>query len=271
MARLRPGIVAIYGAMEINRSFEQALREPVPGLAMYIPDSGVTMTSLPSSRESLRIAPGKAYFYSAEAGPYKASMKEKGTYSGLKVFLSADVIADIQTRAAKSYRSDPVKLIFSEIPVDRALVSRIATLPKPAPERLNSELEVLADLNRIVADTLSLWMSVETGDGSDAGEDSSTQIEAADHYLKTHLAEPPSVLALANMVGLNHMTMQRGFRRAYGTTVYGRLRYWRMQHAETRLAGGASVTETALEVGYANPSKFAAAFRREMGRNPSDI
>ena len=98
-----------------------------------------------------------------------------------------------------------------------------------------------------------------------------SKIERANEYLKTHLASPPAVSTLANVVGLNHMSMKRGFRRLYGRAVYGRLRFWRMQRAEVLITSGMTVTEAALEVGYANPSKFAAAFRREIGRNPSEF
>jgi len=42
-----------------------------------------------------------------------------------------------------------------------------------------------------------------------------------------------------------------------------------MQWARGALAQGCSVTEVALASGYANPSKFSAAFRRVVGCSPS--
>ncbi len=268
--QLRPAVTVYYGALKLQRPVSQILMEPTPGLVLYLPDSGVTTASAPGTSEQFRIVPGQAYCYSSEAGPYTTDMQEAGCYSGLKLFFGAEVLADIPVQAVRQYCKDPAKLIFSEIPVSQDLLVRIAQLPSASPEKLPNELELLSTLNQIVADMLSLWLQIESTNG-ETDSIADVQISAADQYLKTHLSEPPSVLVLANLVGLNHMTMKRGFRRHYGTSIYGRLRFWRMQRAAELLRAGASVTESALEVGYANPSKFAAAFRRETGRNPSDI
>jgi len=42
-----------------------------------------------------------------------------------------------------------------------------------------------------------------------------------------------------------------------------------MKRAKELLRFGDSVTDTALAVGYANPAKFSAAFRRWVGMTPS--
>lgn len=43
-----------------------------------------------------------------------------------------------------------------------------------------------------------------------------------------------------------------------------------MEEAATQLAQGAKVTEAAAFVGYANPSKFAAAFKKAYGVPPRE-
>ena len=43
-----------------------------------------------------------------------------------------------------------------------------------------------------------------------------------------------------------------------------------MEVAAALLASGARVAEAAVRVGYANPSKFSSAFKREYGTAPSE-
>ena len=70
----------------------------------------------------------------------------------------------------------------------------------------------------------------------------------------------------------NEAKLKQGFRSLYGTSVYGYLRDQRMETAWRLLAQRElSVSEVALRVGYANPSKFAAAFRKRFGFAPSTL
>ena len=268
---LKPSVTAVYGALAAKRPVQQLFTEPVSGLAIYAPDSGLTLAKATGFPDRLRIRPGRCYFYSADVGSYLGELPEPGVYSGLKVFLGADAASAVGTQTARRYCRAPQTPIFSEIALGGDCLSRIAELPSALPDQLADELHLMASLNRIVADILSIWVKTEACGNETGAGGIGAQIEAADRYLKAHLAAPPSVLSLANLVGLNHMTMKRGFRRIFGTTVYGRLRHWRALRAAALLEAGASVTDTALEVGYANPSKFAAAFKRETGRNPSDL
>lgn len=94
----------------------------------------------------------------------------------------------------------------------------------------------------------------------------------ATQVLVARIEQPPTLRELARQVGLNELKLKQGFRSLYGTTVYGYLRSHRMELAWRLLTRGQlSVTEVALRVGYANPSKFSAAFRRRFGCAPSAL
>lgn len=95
------------------------------------------------------------------------------------------------------------------------------------------------------------------------------RIHWARQLLVERLANPPSLLELARQVGLNDYKLKIGFREVVGTTVFGYLHQQRMETArqllrERRL----NVREVAQSVGYANQSRFAAAFRKQFGINP---
>ena len=79
-----------------------------------------------------------------------------------------------------------------------------------------------------------------------------------------------SLDAMAAQAGMSRRTFTRQFRIQTGLA----FAQWRQQAcllaAITRLAEGQAVTRIALDLGYASPSAFTAAFRRVLGQTPSD-
>jgi AraC family transcriptional regulator, transcriptional activator of the genes for pyochelin and ferripyochelin receptors len=99
--------------------------------------------------------------------------------------------------------------------------------------------------------------------------DDTDRIYWAKDILLTNIAQPPSLLELAKQVGLNDYKLKIGFRRVFNTTVFGYLYQQRMLEAGRLLLGTQlKVSEVAQVVGYANQSRFAAAFRKHFGVNP---
>ncbi|MBW4552774.1 MAG: AraC family transcriptional regulator [Aphanocapsa sp. GSE-SYN-MK-11-07L] len=97
------------------------------------------------------------------------------------------------------------------------------------------------------------------------------QIYAARDRLELQLENPPSTLELAQQVGLSDRTLQKGFRALFGTTPFDYLTEQRMSWAAEQLREtNRTVAEIANLVGYANPAKFAAAFKRKFGITPSE-
>jgi AraC family transcriptional regulator len=87
--------------------------------------------------------------------------------------------------------------------------------------------------------------------------------------LEARLATDFSVGEMARTLGMDASTFTRAFRAATGLAPFAYLTRRRMELALDHLRCGHSVTNTALAVGYANPSKFAAAFARVHGSLPS--
>ena len=65
-------------------------------------------------------------------------------------------------------------------------------------------------------------------------------------------------------------TLNNYFSAAYGQTVAAYLRRRRIERAAIMLAGGSDIASAALSVGYENPSKFTAAFKRLYETTPSE-
>jgi AraC-like DNA-binding protein len=77
------------------------------------------------------------------------------------------------------------------------------------------------------------------------------------------------IAALARRAGASLRTMERCFIAETGVAVGEWRRRMRLFHALRLLEAGDSVTNVALEVGYATTSAFSAAFTREFGRSPT--
>ncbi len=84
--------------------------------------------------------------------------------------------------------------------------------------------------------------------------------------------QPPGLLELSRLVGLNDYKLKLGFKALFGTTVFGYVRGLRMNEARKILEQGkANVSEAAMMVGYHNLSHFSTLFRKTYGYNPSEI
>lgn len=96
------------------------------------------------------------------------------------------------------------------------------------------------------------------------------RIHHAKEILTAQIEHPPSLSALAQMVGVSDRTLQRGFQTLFQTTVVGYLTQLRLDKAEKLLRqGDRKVAEVANLVGYGHLGHFSTAFKRRFGITPS--
>lgn len=88
--------------------------------------------------------------------------------------------------------------------------------------------------------------------------------------LDEHIEAPYDIAAIAARFGVSASTLNTYFQGLYGESVAAYVRTRRMGEAAALLATGSTVASAAVQVGYANPSKFAAAFKRAFGTSPSE-
>ncbi|NJO73401.1 MAG: helix-turn-helix transcriptional regulator [Leptolyngbyaceae cyanobacterium RM1_406_9] len=95
------------------------------------------------------------------------------------------------------------------------------------------------------------------------------RIYQAKEILIRQLDDPPSLTELARQVSMNDHKLKQGFRRVFNTTVFGYLHDYRLEQARQLLeTGEVGVVAIAHQVGFADRSYFAAAFRKKFGINP---
>lgn len=91
------------------------------------------------------------------------------------------------------------------------------------------------------------------------------------NYIEAHYHEPIYLETLARICGMSASRCSRVFRAEQGEGFCSYLCRFRVLKATALLRGpGASVTEVAMAVGFANPSHFTHSFQRYAGMLPSD-
>jgi AraC-like DNA-binding protein len=89
--------------------------------------------------------------------------------------------------------------------------------------------------------------------------------------LDEKLEVPPSIVELAQYVGVNEYKLKNGFRQEHGITPYRYIVEQRLERARKLLWNrDMNVTEAAFAVGYSSLSHFAKIFRDKFGVNPHE-
>ena len=97
------------------------------------------------------------------------------------------------------------------------------------------------------------------------------KVKAIERAITSDLAAKSTLQDLSREFDFPYASMQRCFKEVYGMSVHAYLKRYRMARASTLLRTTSKpVGDIALEVGYANASKFASAFREVMGVSPGD-
>lgn len=97
------------------------------------------------------------------------------------------------------------------------------------------------------------------------------RIRAARDMLVRDLENPPSLVELARLAGINDFKLKRGFRAVFGTTVFGYFRDYRLDRARELLdRGDMNVSEAAFHIGYSNLGHFSKAFHQRFGIRPKE-
>ena len=79
---------------------------------------------------------------------------------------------------------------------------------------------------------------------------------------------PPSLIELSAEAGMNYKKLNHKFQQAFGATMHGFLREYRLEQGRKMIAQGQGVKETSYMLGYRHPSAFIYAYKRKFGQSP---
>ncbi|PHX61857.1 MAG: AraC family transcriptional regulator [Flavobacteriales bacterium] len=100
-------------------------------------------------------------------------------------------------------------------------------------------------------------------------EENVLKIKKAKEIIIKNMAEPPSLQALSDEVGISLKKLKAGFKEIYGETVFNFLFDYKMEFARKLLdTGSYNVNEVGSKIGYSTSSHFIAAFKKKFGTTP---
>ncbi|MRG47999.1 helix-turn-helix domain-containing protein [Chitinophaga sp. SYP-B3965] len=95
------------------------------------------------------------------------------------------------------------------------------------------------------------------------------RIHYAQTYLLQHALEPPSLIQLARIAGINEFKLKKGFREVFNNTVYGYLADHKLHEAkEMLLSKQTPIKDVADQLGYSSVQHFSKAFKKKFGISP---
>lgn len=90
--------------------------------------------------------------------------------------------------------------------------------------------------------------------------------------IRQHIAQPYTIVDLANMAGINQTKLKQGFKELMGNTIFGYLQEIRMEQAKRYLLDtDLPIQEISNLSGYTSLSNFSIAFKKVFGTPPSSL
>jgi len=94
----------------------------------------------------------------------------------------------------------------------------------------------------------------------------------AKELLISRIDNPPTIVELSKLIGINEYKLKKGFKELFGTTIFGYIHNIRMSMAKKLLLGtDKTAKEIAFEAGYSSPQHFSTAFKKKFGIAPNSI
>ena len=147
-------------------------------------------------------------------------------------------------------------------------------------EKLTREIERGAEADRLYVEALGVVLVTELARHNQAirgaeeqsrGGLAAWQRRALDETIEAHLAEPLSLMELAEQVRLSPRHFARAFKQSFGQPPHQYHLARRIERAKAMLGRrDMSVTEIAVSLGFADTSAFSTTFRRFAGETPRD-
>ena len=87
-------------------------------------------------------------------------------------------------------------------------------------------------------------------------------------YVSSHLDAPISIDEMAARAGMSRAVFHRKFKQVTTMAPIQFVKSMRLNNAAIKIAGGMTVNEAAIGVGYVSPSQFSREFKRMYGQSP---
>jgi len=139
-------------------------------------------------------------------------------------------------------------------------------------ERLYDEFQRPMAAGGLALEGMLLELTAEAARrvGQGAAKITPEWLKNARRHLESNCLRAVSLAEMARVSGMHRVHVSREFRKHFGTTIGEFLRSLRVQHARRLLSSTTqTLTDIALDCGFADQSHFSATFRRFTGLTPA--
>jgi transcriptional regulator GlxA family with amidase domain len=106
-------------------------------------------------------------------------------------------------------------------------------------------------------------------DAASSDGDVSHQVRRAETYIRAHAGNAIGLAEIARAAGASERTLQACFKKHYRVSPMHFLRNLRLDNARERILSGSSVSDAALDSGFAHLGRFAKYYADRFGDLPS--
>jgi AraC-like DNA-binding protein len=273
---LRSGIRLGVTTLEFERSFSFLAPQPPSEIDLVVSKGIVLHARTPDGQYVQRGGTSLQLGRSTPALPLQIRPEDDGAMECVSLSMRESILCDLLGVASlpdafwgSSGREAAAEVSYAMTPELFLLLEEIVNVDAKGKSRLlwyeAKSLELVARMTDELAEAARSELHPLSPHDVDC-------LERVRRVLVEHLDAPPTIAKLARTVAFSETKLKVGFRRLFGTSVFAYLRQVRMEEARRLLLEHRlNVTEIAQRVGYSNPSKFAAAFRRRFGMSPSAL
>ncbi|MFU1798347.1 AraC family transcriptional regulator [Paenibacillus azoreducens] len=155
---------------------------------------------------------------------------------------------------------------------DPAALITLQRLLKPIRNKGMNNLEMECSVLDLLSKGFRSFLTEDAAGSTRLSKSDMQKIREARDIMIERMVDPPSLMELSRLIGMNDFKLKVGFKEMYGTTVFGYLRDKRLEKALALLQQGhLNVNETSCAIGYSNSSYFSEVFREKYGINPGQL
>lgn len=270
------GIAFVHGASVAQRDLLLHVVDESPALALHITMRGTASPRVNGDEGYIRQQPGQWLVFTGQAA-HDVEMDRGVSNAVLRINFTRAHLEELARHYPALFEGD----IGRALAGGRPTVRQCLPLPMGTLLNLVEELhrsQCRGSLRRLFLESTAHQMLVRALMGSSREPETrpgprerERMLEARAHLLD-HMHAPPTLAALARVVGTNEFRLKRDFKAAFGEPVHAFLLARRLEHARDLLLDGQlTIKQIANEIGYAHVAHFSTMFHKRFGVAPSAL
>lgn len=174
--------------------------------------------------------------------------------------------------------SDPDHFLFLNRSMAQKLIADLKSIPRHViatdRQEIRSVLEQAFALTQkegsqlFIASYLSVFLQLVIQFSRESRYHMTPDIQSAITYIHAHLKEELSLDTIAAVCGLSTSQFKQKFRQVVGVAPRAYINQKKIEYSKTLLSQGRSITETAMELGFADSSYFSTVFKKYTMETP---